>query len=122
MKAWTRASPCADLGTDEALAEMERSDAILRGYLSRCRIYMMLYWPGEMLDINPAKDWWHARCGHAGSTRAHTTDPARIRPMHVTLPNGERPEAARTPPAARGEAYASWVVSCEQSMLLEPRP
>ena len=56
----------ADLDTDEALAEMVRRDAILRGLsLALPDLRMMLYWrTGEMLEVNPAKDWWHARSAY----------------------------------------------------------
>ena len=66
------------LDEDEALAEIVRRDAILRGLsLALPDLRMMLYWrTGDMLEVNPAKDWWHARCGYDWIDPVFYTDPS----------------------------------------------
>ena len=67
-----------ELDDDETLAEIVRRDAILRGLsLALPDLRMMLYWrTGDMLEINPAKDWWHARCGYDWIDPVFYTDPS----------------------------------------------
>ena len=98
------------LDEDEALAEIVRRDAILRGLsLALPDLRMMLYWrTGDMLEVNPAKDWWHARCGYDWIDPVfYTTDPTSERDdgwvYHLT--DTDSLEAARARlRAARGEA------------------
>ena len=97
------------LDEDEALAEIVRRDAILRGLsLALPDLRMMLYWrTGDMLEVNPAKDWWHARCGYDWIDPVfYTTDPTSERDdgfiYHLT--DTDSLEAARARlRAARGE-------------------
>ena len=70
---------------------------------------MMLYWrTGDMLEVNPAKDWWHARCGYDWIDPVfYTTDPTSEQDdgwvYHLT--DTDSLEAARARlRAARGEA------------------
>ena len=38
---------------------------------------MMLYWrTGEMLEVNPAKDWWHARSAYDWIDPVFYTNPS----------------------------------------------
>ena len=76
---WRRGQLCRwGLDEDETLAEIVRRDAILRGLsLALPDLRMMLYWrTGDMLEVNPAKDWWHARCGYDWIDPVFYTDPS----------------------------------------------
>ena len=95
-----------ELDDDETLAEIVRRDAILRGLsLALPDLRMMLYWrTGDMLEINPAKDWWHARCGYDWIDPVFYTDPSSDEADGYYLTETDSLEAARARlRAARGE-------------------
>ncbi len=101
-----------ELDEDETLAEIVRRDAILRGLsLALPDLRLMLYWrTGDILHINPAKDWWHARCGYDWIDPVFYTDPSSSDEadeyddlVHLTETDGLEAARARLR-AARGEA------------------